>query len=383
MKELELYLHIPFCVKKCNYCDFLSAPAGEETRAAYVDALLEEIRGFDEPEDYEVVTVFFGGGTPSILPGQAIFRIMEALREKFSFRKGAEITLEANPGTVDKEKLSFYKKAGINRLSFGLQSADAEELKKLGRIHTWEKFLESFQLAREAGFSNINVDLMSALPGQTKESWEKTLRQVLALQPEHISAYSLIIEEGTPFYQLYEKDVERRDAGEEPELIPSEEEERAMYEATGRILKEQGYLHYEISNYAKPGCECRHNLGYWQRRDYLGFGLGASTLLNPVRYKNTEDLEAYLGGDFSKKEFFVLTKDNQIEETMFLGLRVLEGVSKEHFREQFSCELRVVYRKELEKLEQEGLLEEEGDFVRLTSRGIDLSNPVLAEFLLS
>ena len=383
MKELELYLHIPFCVKKCNYCDFLSAPAGEETRAAYVDALLEEIRGFDEPEDYEVVTVFFGGGTPSILPGQAIFRIMEALREKFSFRKGAEITLEANPGTVDKEKLSFYKKAGINRLSFGLQSADAEELKKLGRIHTWEKFLESFQLAREAGFSNINVDLMSALPGQTKESWEKTLRQVLALQPEHISAYSLIIEEGTPFYQLYEKDVERRDAGEEPELIPSEEEERAMYEATGRILKEQGYLHYEISNYAKPGCECRHNLGYWQRRDYLGFGLGASTLLNPVRYKNTEDLEAYLGGDFSKKEFFVLTKDNQIEETMFLGLRVLEGVSKEQFREQFSCELRVVYRKELEKLEQEGLLEEEGDFVRLTSRGIDLSNPVLAEFLLS
>ena len=383
MKELELYLHIPFCVKKCNYCDFLSALAGEETRAAYVDALLEEIRGFDEPEDYEVVTVFFGGGTPSILPGQAIFRIMEALREKFSFRKGAEITLEANPGTVDKEKLSFYKKAGINRLSFGLQSADAEELKKLGRIHTWEKFLESFQLAREAGFSNINVDLMSALPGQTKESWEKTLRQVLALQPEHISAYSLIIEEGTPFYQLYEKDVERRDAGEEPELIPSEEEERAMYEATGRILKEQGYLHYEISNYAKPGCECRHNLGYWQRRDYLGFGLGASTLLNPVRYKNTEDLEAYLGGDFSKKEFFVLTKDNQIEETMFLGLRVLEGVSKEQFREQFSCELRVVYRKELEKLEKEGLLEEEGDFVRLTSRGIDLSNPVLAEFLLS
>ena len=383
MKELELYLHIPFCVKKCNYCDFLSAPAGEETRAAYVDALLEEIRGFDEPEDYEVVTVFFGGGTPSILPGQAIFRIMEALREKFSFRKGAEITLEANPGTVDKEKLSFYKKAGINRLSFGLQSADAEELKKLGRIHTWEKFLESFQLAREAGFSNINVDLMSALPGQTKESWEKTLRQVLVLQPEHISAYSLIIEEGTPFYQLYEKDVERRDAGEEPELIHSEEEERAMYEATGRILKEQGYLHYEISNYAKPGRECCHNLGYWQRRDYLGFGLGASTLLNPVRYKNTEDLEAYLGGDFSKKEFFVLTKDNQIEETMFLGLRVLEGVSKEQFREHFSCELNVVYRKELEKLEQEGLLEEEGDFVRLTSRGIDLSNPVLAEFLLS
>ena len=181
MKELELYLHIPFCVKKCNYCDFLSAPAEEKTRAAYVDTLIREIEGFEEPEDYEVVTVFFGGGTPSILPGEAILRLMEALRKKFHFREEAEITLEANPGTVDEKKLSFYKKAGINRLSFGLQSTDAEELKKLGRIHTWEKFLESFELARKAGFSNINVDLMSALPGQTVESWEKTLKQVIAL----------------------------------------------------------------------------------------------------------------------------------------------------------------------------------------------------------
>lgn len=383
MKELELYLHIPFCVKKCNYCDFLSAPAEEKTRAAYVDTLIREIEDFEEPEDYEVVTVFFGGGTPSILPGEAILRLMEALRKKFHFREEAEITLEANPGTVDEKKLSFYKKAGINRLSFGLQSTDAEELKKLGRIHTWEKFLESFELARKAGFFNINVDLMSALPGQTVESWEKTLKQVIALNPEHVSAYSLIIEEGTPFYQLYEKDAEKRDAGEEPELLPSEEEERAMYELTGSVLKENGYLHYEISNYAKPGRECRHNLGYWQRKDYLGFGLGASTLLNPVRYKNTEDLCTYLGGDFSKKEFLVLTKDNQIEETMFLGLRVLNGVSRKKFKETFSCDLNVVYWRELEKLEEDGLIEEEGDFVRLTSRGIDLSNPVLAEFLLS
>ena len=203
------------------------------------------------------------------------------------------------------------------------------------------------------------------------------------MNPEHVSAYSLIIEEGTPFYQLYEKDAEKRDAGEEPELLPSEEEERAMYELTGSVLKENGYLHYEISNYAKPGRECRHNLGYWQRKDYLGFGLGASTLLNPVRYKNTEDLCTYLGGDFSKKEFLVLTKDNQIEETMFLGLRVLNGVSRKKFKETFSCDLNVVYWRELEKLEKDGLIEEEGDFVRLTSRGIDLSNPVLAEFLLS
>ena len=383
-RDLELYLHIPFCVKKCNYCDFFSAAGSREEQEAYVQAMIQEIRGYkDSLHSYEVKTVFLGGGTPSLLSERQAEELFQSLYDSFTIQKDAEITMEVNPGTVNLEKLKQYKAVGVNRLSLGLQSARNEELQRLGRIHTYEDFLATWNFTEKAGFENRNIDLMSALPGQTKESWEKTLRQVLALQPEHISAYSLIIEEGTPFYQLYEKDVERRDAGEEPELIPSEEEERAMYEATGRILKEQGYLHYEISNYAKPGRECCHNLGYWQRRDYLGFGLGASTLLNPVRYKNTENLEAYLGGDFSKKEFFVLTKDNQIEETMFLGLRVLEGVSKEQFREQFSCELRVVYRKELEKLEKEGLLEEEGDFVRLTSRGIDLSNPVLAEFLLS
>ena len=281
----------------------------------------------------------------------------------------------------------------------------------LGKSLQATKFPKPFVIACEMGLNGISgvpyapvtrwsdfKSIVKQFTGNTKEKAKELYSTIIIDEVYASSIYcqdyvcqtygngALTMADGDSkhnLYQLYEKDVERRDAGEEPELIPSEEEERAMYEATGRILKEQGYLHYEISNYAKPGCECRHNLGYWQRRDYLGFGLGASTLLNPVRYKNTEDLEAYLGGDFSKKEFFVLTKDNQIEETMFLGLRVLEGVSKEHFREQFSCELRVVYRKELEKLEQEGLLEEEGDFVRLTSRGIDLSNPVLAEFLLS
>lgn len=383
MKELELYIHIPFCVKKCAYCDFLSAPASEETKMLYVDTLLAEIEEFENADDYEVVSAFFGGGTPSILPGEEIGRIMNALEKKFRFRMDAEITLEANPGTVGKEKLLCYKRAGINRLSLGLQSAHEKELKKLGRIHTFKEFLESFQTAREAGFSNINVDLMSALPGQTKESYRDTLNKITSLDPEHISVYSLIIEEGTLFYEAYGEDVRLLEEGKKTKFLPTEEEERAIYALTEEMLTKNGYIHYEISNYAKPERECRHNLGYWERRDYLGFGLGASSLLNPVRYKNTDSLKDYLAKDFSKKEFLVLTKDNQIEETMFLGLRILEGVSKKKFQETFSCPLGAVYYHELEKLKAQGLVDETEDYVRLTKRGIDVSNPVLAEFLLS
>ncbi len=380
-KELELYIHIPFCVKKCRYCDFLSAPAEEKIQRAYVDALLWEIAEYEEPEDQEVVTVFFGGGTPSVLPGEEIGRILSALKEKFVFAEDAEISLEANPGTVDAEKLSSYREAGINRLSLGLQSADEKELRVLGRIHTYEMFLESVNLARNAGFSNLNVDLMSALPGQTAASWEETLKKVIALHPEHISAYSLIIEEGTPFYEEYAKDVKRRDLGEKPEFLPSEEEERFLYQRTKELLSEAGYEQYEISNYARKGRECRHNVGYWKRRNYVGFGLGAATLLNPVRYKNTDCLEDYLAGDFSKKEFLVLTKDNQIEETMFLGLRMKEGVSKEAFLKTFSCPLDVVYGREIEKLKKEGLLAETESRVFLTEKGVDVSNYVLSAFL--
>ena len=382
-KELELYIHIPFCVKKCDYCDFPSAPAGTEVKERYVDALLEEIAGFEDPEKYQVVTVFFGGGTPSVLPEKEIGRIMNALKKVFTFEKGAEITLEANPGTLTKEKLLYYREIGINRLSMGLQSAKDEELKTLGRIHTFQEFLESFRLAREAGFDNLNVDLMSALPGQTEKSWEETLQKVVELKPEHISAYSLIIEEGTPFYERYAEDVRLREEGELPKELPSEETERQIYQRTEEILAENGYLHYEISNYALPGRECQHNIGYWQRRDYLGLGLSAATLLNPLRYKNTDKLEDYLNGDFSKKEFFVLTKDNQIEETMFLGLRMLQGVSKEKFRETFSCPVNVVYQRELKKLKEMELIEETNEVIRLTKRGIDVSNQVLAEFLLN
>lgn len=364
MKPLELYLHIPFCIRKCAYCDFLSAPAGAETRKQYVERLLEEIRQSEVlSKEYEVATAFFGGGTPSILEGGQIRAVLELLKSQFCFREDAEITMEANPGTVDREKLLQYRQAGINRISFGLQSSDDRELKLLGRIHTWEQFLESFRLAREAGFKNINVDLMSALPGQTAESYRNTLKRVLALEPEHISAYSLILEEGTPFYETYEA---------HPELLPTEDEERQMYYDTKEILHVHGYERYEISNYAKPGYACRHNLGYWERADYKGYGLGAASLLGNVRFSNQTDLQEYLTGNFKGSEER-LTEQAIREEYFFLGLRKTEGVVPGIYREH--------YEKLMEKLQMQQLLAEKNGKMYLTEKGIDVSNYVLAQFL--
>lgn len=363
-KDLELYIHVPFCVRKCAYCDFLSGPAGMEVQRQYANMLLQEIRESDSlAEQYEISTVFFGGGTPSILPGAWIAEILSALKMQFPFRDGAEITIEANPGTVDAEKLRIYRESGINRISFGLQSAKNEELKLLGRIHTWEDFQESYRLAREAGFSNINIDLMSALPGQTVGSWRQTLSDVLMLNPEHISAYSLIIEEGTPFYDRYE---------DCPELLPSEDDERQMYYDTKDILRQYGYERYEISNYAKPGYACRHNLGYWERVDYKGFGLGAASLLNNVRISNQSELSEYLLGHFAGSEE-VLTEQAVREEYFFLGLRKMEGVDPGIYREH--------YEKILEMLQMQHLLEEKDGKIQLTEKGIDVSNYVLAQFL--
>lgn len=362
--SLGIYIHIPFCVKKCRYCDFLSGPVGKETQKQYVDKLLEEIESYAGlMKKSSTETVFFGGGTPSILEGTEIVRIMEQLQKYADLSETAEISIEANPGTVTKEKLLQWKKAGINRISFGLQSADNEELKKLGRIHTWETFEKNYELARECGFENMNVDLMSALPGQTLQTWKTTMERVTALNPEHISAYSLIIEEGTPFYELY---------AEHPELLPSEEEERKMYYETKRFLASKGYERYEISNYAKPGFECRHNLSYWERTDYLGLGLGAASLLGNIRKTNQTELSEYLKGKFEgEKE--ILDEIAAMEEYFFLGLRKMDGVDWTSYRSQ--------YEKVVEKLVKEGLLEENGQKIRLTELGIDVSNQVLAEFL--
>lgn len=381
-KELELYIHIPFCVKKCAYCDFLSEPGDEKAIEIYVEALLREIRAYRMlSAGYVVTTVFLGGGTPSILSGNQTERIMEALRNVFEMASDAEISMEANPGTVTREKLEKYKRAGINRISFGLQSTNNEELKLLGRIHTYEAFLESYQLARECGFVNINVDLISAIPKQTLESWETSLKQIIELNPEHISAYSLIIEEGTLFAKLYGEGTD----GEKE--LPDEEAEREMYHSTELILKAAGYHRYEISNYAKPGKECRHNLGYWERKNYLGIGLGSSSLIDNMRYKNTENMHHYLQHadtlTLLQEEKQVLSKTEQMEEFVFLGLRKMEGISKGKFEKIFGAAIEVYYGKNIQRLKKDKFLIEEGDYLRLTQRGIDISNYVFAEFLYS
>lgn len=411
-KELELYVHIPFCVRKCAYCDFLSAPADARERTLYVDALTEEIRAKQEEyKNYQVSTIFLGGGTPSILDESEITRIFRALYESFAVSDGAEITMEVNPGTVTEEKAAAWKQYGVNRISIGLQSADDRELQMLGRIHTYRDFLNTWKLVHKAGFRNVNIDLISAIPGQTPESWRRTLRAVAELEPEHISAYSLIVEKGTPFYEWYGKETEFNPVtknGEAKEAchgsvlfppLPDEDSEREIYKATEQILAGYGYRRYEISNYAKEGYECRHNLGYWERREYLGLGLGASSLIDESRFHNTEDMKKYLefygkpasdpsghpGGAGCRtdvrEEIESLSKEEQMEEYMFLGLRKTEGISVEEFSTVFGRDIFDVYGKQIDKMKGQGLLKVSENRLRLTERGTDVSNHVFSEFM--
>lgn len=375
--KLEIYIHIPFCVKKCDYCDFLSMCADESMKNEYVRALVREIElSKEKMKDYLIDTVFIGGGTPSILDGKLIEKIMKTLRENSTISEDAEITIECNPGTVTKEKLERYKKAGINRISFGLQSANDEELKSIGRIHSYEQFEESFRLARMAGFDNINIDIMSALPGQSLESYGHTLDKVLALEPEHISAYSLIVEEGTP---LKDRVNEALDRG--MNVLPDEDTERKMYYLTDKKLRDAGFHRYEISNYAKENYECRHNIGYWKRVPYLGFGLGAASLYQETRNYNTDQMEQYLSMQNQRKVQELEEKD-RMEEFMFLGLRMMEGVSMKVFQENFHKTYDSVYGEVTEKLTAQGLVKIVGMNVCLTKRGVDISNYVMSEFLL-
>ncbi len=379
-KELELYIHIPFCVKKCSYCDFLSAPATEQTKEAYMAALFAEIVG--RAKDYKeriVTSIFIGGGTPSLLSGDSIRQLMEHIREGFTLAPDAEITMEVNPGTVTAEKLTAFYAAGINRLSIGMQSAQEQELKILGRIHDFDGFCQVYREAVEAGFTNINVDVMSGLPGQTLASYKDTLEKVLRLEPmpQHISAYSLIVEEGTPFAAM-------ADRGELP--LPEEDTERAMYEETIEVLAGYGFHRYEISNYALDGYECRHNVGYWIRRDYLGFGIGAASLIGNVRFQNGRDLNAYLAHPLAcREEQQSLTTQEQMEETMFLGLRLIRGVSYPEFARCYGQTLEEVYGEVISRNVADGLLtvreDETGRRLMLTGRGLDVSNYVMAQFL--
>lgn len=422
---MELYIHIPFCARKCGYCDFLSFPSECGTQDRYVEALVREIRSFSGMEQ-SVSSIYIGGGTPSLLPAEKIAEIMHAVRETFYLEPDAEISMEANPGTVQPGSLSVYRRAGINRLSFGCQSADDGELKRLGRIHTYQAFRESFAYAREAGFSNLNVDLMSGLPGQTEESWERTLRRIAEAGPEHISAYSLIIEEGTPFYEKYhgvsgliaggDPDARVRELEEEQyhlrseEVLPGEETERRMYERTEEILAGYGFHRYEISNYARSGRECRHNVGYWTGVPYLGLGLGASSFTGRLRFRNTDDFGTYLqthageendgsvrklyGGESlsveeigeilsesGREEPEILGRGDRMAEFIILGLRMTSGIRKEEFSCRFGEDVMEVYGSTIRKYEAAGLLREEGGNLFLTRRGLSLSNTVMADFL--
>lgn len=373
---MELYLHMPFCVRKCAYCDFLSFPTDQETQNLYTRRLMEDIDAMGKKYgDIPVDTIFIGGGTPSVPDSALIVGIMEHVRKAFHVAEGAEISMEANPGTVTREKLTDYRRAGINRLSFGLQSANDRELKLLGRIHTWAEFLESFHLARECGFTNINIDLMSALPGQTRESWKDTLKRVTDLNPEHISAYSLIIEDGTPFGEKYGSEEGRK-------LLPDEDSEREMYHETKRFLRDCGYERYEISNYAKPGRACRHNIGYWTGLPYLGLGLGASSYMDGCRFAVNSDMKQYLEekpGMFTDVE--KLTKKDMEEEFFYVGLRMTAGVSLPEFERRFGVSAKDVYPGLMETFVAEKAAVFQGDRFVLTDYGLDVSNYIMAQFL--
>ena len=385
--DIEIYIHIPFCISKCNYCDFLSFPCDKKSRQAYVEALLREIV-FDasivNQSGSKVSSIFVGGGTPTVLSANQLKEIFTCLKDHFQVRPDAEITVEANPGTLTLEKLGALYESGVNRLSMGLQPSDDSLLKVLGRIHNWEEFTDNYSNARKMGFDNINIDLMSSLPGQTLDGYEKTLETVLNLKPDHISSYSLIIEEGTPFASS--EDILAK--------IPDEDTDRLMYERTKEILHQYGYERYEISNYAKPGRECRHNLGYWSDVPYLGVGLGASSyiryaeeeyaFLPAVRFRNTTDIKAYLKDIRpwnDRDEYITLSVTDQMEEFMFLGLRKMKGVSAKDFARKFGKNLEEIYGKVIVKYIRTGFLQWKSDYLSLTDQGIDVSNHIFSEFL--
>ena len=381
-KKLELYVHIPFCEKKCLYCDFLSFSAEDDLHKAYVDKLIEEIRvQAKNYSDYQISSIFIGGGTPSVIKAVYISNIMSAIYEAFIVESLAEVSIECNPGTVDIDKLLVYKQSGINRISVGLQSSVDKELQHLGRVHTYADFLYSYEKIRESGYKNVNIDLMSALPWQTLDSWKSTLKKVVMLKPEHISAYSLIIEEGTEFSKIYGSPEGRK-------FLPTEEVERDMYHSTIDILKNYGYERYEISNYAKQGYESKHNIGYWTGEEYLGFGIGASSYVYGRRFHVEKDIKKYLDINMKRdimplyQNIHELSTKEKMEEFMFLGLRLTKGVLVTDFYDRFGMELIDVFEKPIQKNISFGLLKYENLYLRLTDKGLDLSNRVMGDFLL-
>ncbi len=372
-----IYVHIPFCQKKCQYCDFISfANCENNIKEKYVKALLAEIK--NTKIKAKVNTIYIGGGTPSVLEAQQIQQILQAIYEQFAIEKEAEVTIEINPGMVDFEKLEGYQKSGINRLSIGLQATQNCLLQMLGRIHQYEDFEKAFEQAREVGFRNINVDLMFGLPTQTLEEVKQSLEKVIQLKTEHISIYSLILEEGTPLEKLVAKG--------ELEMLP-EDLERKMYWETKKILEKNGYEHYEISNFAKKGFCSKHNMSCWEQEEYVGFGIGAHSYVDKKRFSNLENLQEYLenaeNGEFVQNQILQETQnfEAQAKEYMMLGFRKLEGISISQFEQKFHIHPLFYFRFEISKLEEEGLIEVDLDRIRLTKKGLDFANLVFEEFV--
>ena len=377
-KELGIYIHIPFCKQKCYYCDFISYSNKCDEIPEYIRSLIKEIDEFDF-KNYKVTTIYFGGGTPSYIDSDYIKQILAKINEKIQY-KNAEITIEVNPGTVTEKKLKDYIEAGINRISIGLQSTKNQLLKQIGRIHTYEEFLDTYNLAKKVGFKNINIDLMLGLPNQSIEDLKESLEKIVTLNPNHISVYSLIIEEGTPISKLLEEGKIQ---------LPEEDEERRMYWYVKNFLELNGYNHYEISNFSKKGEESKHNMNCWNQKEYVGFGVAAHSYINGVRYSNTEKIEKYIENiqrlHNTKEAIYEIhekqtIKDKQ-KEYMLLGLRKIEGVSIAKFKEKFVENPIFLFRKELDILSKENLLEIDGDKIRLTIKGLDLANQVWEEFV--
>ncbi|ELC8449795.1 radical SAM family heme chaperone HemW [Clostridium perfringens] len=377
MDKISLYIHIPFCAQKCLYCDFPSFARKDHLRKAYIEALNKEIISLREKHNnLEINTIFIGGGTPSVLEADELECLLKEVA-KLNMAKDIEYSMECNPGNLTEEKLEVMKKYGVNRISMGLQAKQDNLLKGLGRIHNYKTFKENFLLAKKVGFNNINIDLMFGLPNQRLNEWEETLREIISLEPAHISAYSLIIEEGTAFYNLYENDKLK---------LPTEEEERKMYHLAKKILEENGFNQYEISNYAKEGKECRHNLAYWNMDNWIGVGSAAASYINGKRIKNISSVEEYINSINEKgeavEEIITNSKNDNMEEFMFMGLRKINGIDENEFKKRFSMNINDVYGEILNKYIDEGLLIRESGRIFLSEKGIEISNIIMADFLL-
>lgn len=377
MEKISLYIHIPFCAQKCLYCDFPSFARKDHLRKAYIEALNKEIISLREKyNNIEINTIFIGGGTPSVLESDELECLLKEVA-KLNMAKDVEYSMECNPGNLTEEKLEVMKKYGVNRISMGLQAKQDNLLKGLGRIHNYKIFKENFLLAKKVGFNNINVDLMFGLPNQRLNEWEETLREIISLEPAHISAYSLIIEEGTAFYNLYENDKLK---------LPTEEEERKMYHLAKKILEENGFNQYEISNYAKEGKECRHNLAYWNMDNWIGVGSASASYMDGKRIKNISSVEEYINSINEKgeaiEEIINNSKNDNMEEFMFMGLRKINGIDENEFKNRFSMNINNVYGEIINKYIDEGLLIRESGRIFLSEKGIEISNVIMADFLL-